>query len=79
MCVTAGVGCVPAEMFSACNVEKEEEMAKLSYQGQKRERDRRRPVVVSGRHSEDQENFQALSCSLSNPWLTFPQLIPYTL
>lgn len=54
-------------------------MAKLSYEEQKRERDGKRTVVVSVRHSEDQENFQALSCSLSNPWLTFPQLIlvPY--
>lgn len=35
MRVTAGVGCIAVEVLSTCNTE-EGEMAKLSYQGQKR-------------------------------------------
>jgi len=77
MHVTAGVGCIAAEVLSACKAE-EGEMTKLSYQGQKGGRDRKRPVVVRVRHSEDQQNFQDFSCSLSYPWLTFLQLTPYT-
>lgn len=58
VCVTA-VGCFPAKVLLVGNME-EEEIAKLSNQGQKKARDRKLLVVVNVRHSKDQENFQGL-------------------